>query len=183
MFARCLSALKDERVVASERLTRPHANHDEVIPDKRDFIKHISKVTGESTWPSAFKGDELHVRVLSGTVCVEDCQLRSRLHADGRGQPKVRLEPELWRDCADVERRVHHQVEVGISTQVVPLTTWKLARKGHLCQIPRRHQEGLRQEARLGESPSGRLLLESNGRGTGSTLLLIVLMDLLFPIE
>lgn len=43
VFARCLSALKDERVVASERLTRPHANHDEVIPDKRDFIKHISK--------------------------------------------------------------------------------------------------------------------------------------------
>ncbi|KAK6017251.1 hypothetical protein OSTOST_17230, partial [Ostertagia ostertagi] len=43
VFARCLSALKDERVVASSRLNRPQVNHDEVIPDKRDFIKHISK--------------------------------------------------------------------------------------------------------------------------------------------
>ncbi|KHJ90998.1 phosphogluconate dehydrogenase [Oesophagostomum dentatum] len=43
VFARCLSALKNERVIASERLARPQADHDKVIPDKRDFIKHISK--------------------------------------------------------------------------------------------------------------------------------------------
>ncbi|CAJ0601780.1 unnamed protein product [Cylicocyclus nassatus] len=43
VFARCLSGLKDERSVASERLVRPQVNHDEIIPDKRDFIKHISK--------------------------------------------------------------------------------------------------------------------------------------------
>ncbi|VDM66150.1 unnamed protein product, partial [Strongylus vulgaris] len=43
VFARCLSGLKDERLVASERLARPQVNHDQIIPDKRDFIKHISK--------------------------------------------------------------------------------------------------------------------------------------------
>ncbi|KIH68484.1 phosphogluconate dehydrogenase domain protein, partial [Ancylostoma duodenale] len=43
VFARCLSALKEERVVASTRLAKPQVNHGEIIPDKRDFIKHISK--------------------------------------------------------------------------------------------------------------------------------------------
>ncbi|VDM51751.1 unnamed protein product [Angiostrongylus costaricensis] len=43
VFARCLSSLKNERVVASARLAKPHVKHTEVIPDKRDFIKHISK--------------------------------------------------------------------------------------------------------------------------------------------
>lgn len=43
VFARCLSALKDERVMASSLLAKPHVKRSEVIPDKRDFIKHISK--------------------------------------------------------------------------------------------------------------------------------------------
>ncbi|RCN45180.1 phosphogluconate dehydrogenase domain protein [Ancylostoma caninum] len=43
VFARCLSALKEERVVASTRLAKPQVNHSEIIPDKRDFIKHTSK--------------------------------------------------------------------------------------------------------------------------------------------
>uniref|UniRef100_A0A1I7XDL7 6-phosphogluconate dehydrogenase, decarboxylating n=1 Tax=Heterorhabditis bacteriophora TaxID=37862 RepID=A0A1I7XDL7_HETBA len=43
VFARCLSALKDERVVASKHLPRPQINSADIISDKREFIKHISK--------------------------------------------------------------------------------------------------------------------------------------------
>ncbi|EGT48081.1 hypothetical protein CAEBREN_11695 [Caenorhabditis brenneri] len=43
VFARCLSALKDERVRASKQLPRPQVSADTVIPDKRVFIKQISK--------------------------------------------------------------------------------------------------------------------------------------------
>ncbi|CAD6198841.1 unnamed protein product [Caenorhabditis auriculariae] len=43
VFARCLSALKDERVVASKKLPRPSVNADSVIQNKRDFVKKISK--------------------------------------------------------------------------------------------------------------------------------------------
>lgn len=44
VFARCLSSLKNERVEASKKLPRPVVNVDDVIPDKRGFIKQISKV-------------------------------------------------------------------------------------------------------------------------------------------
>uniref|UniRef100_A0A1I7UN91 6-phosphogluconate dehydrogenase, decarboxylating n=2 Tax=Caenorhabditis tropicalis TaxID=1561998 RepID=A0A1I7UN91_9PELO len=43
VFARCLSALKDERVLASKKLPRPQISPDSVIADKREFIKQISK--------------------------------------------------------------------------------------------------------------------------------------------
>lgn len=43
VFARCLSALKDERVRASKQLPRPKISAEDVIPDKRVFIKQISK--------------------------------------------------------------------------------------------------------------------------------------------
>ncbi|CAP35307.1 Protein CBG17632 [Caenorhabditis briggsae] len=43
VFARCLSALKEERVYASEHLSGPHVAPETVIQDKRVFIKQISK--------------------------------------------------------------------------------------------------------------------------------------------
>ncbi|CAA94380.1 6-phosphogluconate dehydrogenase, decarboxylating [Caenorhabditis elegans] len=43
VFARCLSALKDERVRASKQLPRPQVSPDTVVQDKRVFIKQISK--------------------------------------------------------------------------------------------------------------------------------------------
>ncbi|CAI2351144.1 unnamed protein product [Caenorhabditis sp. 36 PRJEB53466] len=43
VFARCLSALKDERVRAAKQLRRPHASAESIIQDKREFIKKISK--------------------------------------------------------------------------------------------------------------------------------------------
>ncbi|CAJ0574502.1 unnamed protein product, partial [Mesorhabditis spiculigera] len=43
VFARCLSALKDERVQASKQLKKQTFKVDELIPDKRDFLKHIGK--------------------------------------------------------------------------------------------------------------------------------------------
>ncbi|CAI5448844.1 unnamed protein product [Caenorhabditis angaria] len=43
VFARCLSALKDERVRAAKQLPRPTVSSDVVIQDKREFIKQISK--------------------------------------------------------------------------------------------------------------------------------------------
>ncbi|PAV87851.1 hypothetical protein WR25_06081 isoform B [Diploscapter pachys] len=43
VFARCLSALKDERVEASKRLPRPNVDASKIIPDKHAFIHKISK--------------------------------------------------------------------------------------------------------------------------------------------
>ena len=44
VFARCLSALKPERVQAAARFPRKKVDIDAIIPDKREFIKKISKV-------------------------------------------------------------------------------------------------------------------------------------------
>ncbi|KJH51732.1 phosphogluconate dehydrogenase domain protein [Dictyocaulus viviparus] len=43
VFARCLSALKDERMLASTRLSKPIVDRIQIIPNKNDFIKHVSK--------------------------------------------------------------------------------------------------------------------------------------------
>ncbi|CAJ0936813.1 unnamed protein product, partial [Mesorhabditis belari] len=43
VFARCLSALKEERVKAAAKLKKKTFNVAELIPDKRGFIKHIGK--------------------------------------------------------------------------------------------------------------------------------------------
>ncbi|CAO4374849.1 unnamed protein product [Caenorhabditis nigoni] len=43
VFARCLSALKEERVRAAKHFARPHVAPETVVQDKRVFIKKISK--------------------------------------------------------------------------------------------------------------------------------------------
>lgn len=74
VFARCLSALKDERVKASQVLKGPSVT--QYNGDKKAFIEHIRKVgrnflenTGSLIFP------------LTGTLCVQDNLLCSRFHA------------------------------------------------------------------------------------------------------
>ncbi|PAV87852.1 hypothetical protein WR25_06081 isoform C [Diploscapter pachys] len=54
VFARCLSALKDERVEASKRLPRPNVDASKIIPDKHAFIHKISKVRILTIWKVSF---------------------------------------------------------------------------------------------------------------------------------
>lgn len=43
VYARCLSGLKNERVIASKVFPKKSVDINQIIPDKRDFIKHIGK--------------------------------------------------------------------------------------------------------------------------------------------
>ncbi len=44
VFARCLSALKDERALAAQRLPGPNVKASDVIDDKTRFIHYIGQV-------------------------------------------------------------------------------------------------------------------------------------------
>jgi len=46
--------------------------------------------------------------VWSGSVCVKDNLLCSRLHADAGDSSAVWVETQLWRRRFDVARRMHH---------------------------------------------------------------------------
>ena len=83
VFARCLSALKDERVAASKVLTGPTPQ---------------------------FEGDTQGVRRrrAPGALRHQDHLLRAGLHADARGRRGAQLEAEQRRRRADVARRLHH---------------------------------------------------------------------------
>ncbi len=87
VFARCLSALKDERVAASKVLNGPRAK---------------------------FKGDQKKMieRSDASPVCFQDRLLRPGLSADACGGGRIQLESELWRYRPDVAGRVHHSVGV-----------------------------------------------------------------------
>jgi 6-phosphogluconate dehydrogenase len=82
VFARCLSALKDERVAAAKTLPAP---------------------------ARAFNGDRgAGRRSAPGALRLQDRLLRAGLPAHARGGEGIRLEPELRRHRADVARRLHH---------------------------------------------------------------------------
>jgi 6-phosphogluconate dehydrogenase len=81
VFARALSALKDERVAASHVLDGPQPGAG-AIADRAAFI--------------------------ADRLCREDRVLHPGLHADARRGRGVQVEPELRRHRADVARRLHH---------------------------------------------------------------------------
>ena len=84
VFARCLSAIKDERVAASKVLTGPKHRVDS--GDRKAFIEDVRRALYCSKMISYAQGYML-----------------LREAAQGR-----RLEPEYGRDRADVARRLHH---------------------------------------------------------------------------
>ncbi len=83
VFARCLSAMKDERVAASKVLHGPEARRDR-------------------------RSQGVHRRRAARAVLLEDHLLRAGLHAAARGGEGAGLESELRRHRADVARRLHH---------------------------------------------------------------------------
>ncbi len=103
VFARALSAIKDERLVAARTLTGPGAQ---------------------------FTGDKTGVprATAPGAVCLEDLLLRPGLPVDARGSRRVRVGPELRRDRADVAWRLHHPRPVPAATSRKPTTTTRACR-------------------------------------------------------
>ena len=83
VFARCLSAIKEERVAASKVLAGPEA-------EVRRRPQGLRRGHPE------------------GPLRVQDRLLRAGLHADARGGQGARLEPELRRHRPHVARRLHH---------------------------------------------------------------------------
>ena len=83
VFARCLSAIKEERVAASK-----------VLKGK------MKKIRGDRA--------EAHRRPAPGAVRLEDRLLRAGIPTHARGGEDLRLEPQLRRHRPDVARRLHH---------------------------------------------------------------------------
>ena len=83
VFARCLSAMKDERVAASKILNGPEAA---TVTDR----------------------DAVHRGCAAGALLLQDDLLRAGLHAAARSGQGRRMESELRRHRADVARRLHH---------------------------------------------------------------------------
>ena len=88
VFARCLSALKDERVAASKVLNGP---------------AKTKTVDGE---------EGVHRGRAAGAVLLEDGELCAGLHAAARGGEGSGLAPEYGRHRADVARRLHYPQRV-----------------------------------------------------------------------
>ena len=87
VFARCLSAMKDERVEASKVLTGPKTR---LEGDKKQLVEDIRR----------------------GAARLQDRLLRAGLHAHERSREGVQVEPELRRHRADLARRLHHPLRV-----------------------------------------------------------------------
>ena len=83
VYARCLSAMKDDRVAASEDSLRPEI---------------------QVRW----RPQGVHRRYPAGAAGFEDRLLRAGLHAAARGGQRVQVESELRRNRHDVARRLHH---------------------------------------------------------------------------
>ena len=84
VYARCVSALKDERVAASKVLTGPPAKLTVAGPQG------------------------VHQLDSRCALRLEDHQLCPGLHADAGGGQGIQLEPQLRRHRPDVARRLHH---------------------------------------------------------------------------
>jgi hypothetical protein len=83
VYARCVSALKEERVTASQQLAGPQACH-------QGRPREIYRADP----PSA--------------VRLEDCLIRPGVHADARGRQEIWLEIKLRRHRLDVARWLYH---------------------------------------------------------------------------
>src|ERR1043166_6324331 len=83
VYARCISALKDERVAASKKLKGPQACHQR--RSQKNRRRH----------PSC-------------ALRLENRLLRPRLHAHARCGEGIQLEPQLRRHRPHVARRLHH---------------------------------------------------------------------------
>jgi 6-phosphogluconate dehydrogenase len=88
VFARCLSSLKEERVEASKHYKAP-----------------AHKFQGDKK-----KADPRH---RTRFVCFEDRFLCSRIFVVPGCCEGVWMESEFWCDCFDVERRLHHPLEIS----------------------------------------------------------------------
>ena len=97
VFARCLSALKDERVKASKGSDRPE--------------------TG-----SLRRSRRVHRRGAARAVLLQDDFLRPGLHAAARSGEGTEVEPELRRHRSDVARRLHHPQPVSSARSRRPTT-------------------------------------------------------------
>ncbi len=84
VFARCLSAMKEERVEASKELTK-------TTPRSRAIRAAFYR-----GYPQGF-------------VRIQDHFLRAGVHPHARGRKDLRLEPQLWRYRFNVEGRLHHR--------------------------------------------------------------------------
>ena len=87
VFARCLSAMKADRVEASKILKGPKIKFE---GDKKSFRRGHSP----------------------GAAGLQDCFLRAGFHAAARGRQGVPLESELRRHRAGMARRLHHPLGV-----------------------------------------------------------------------
>jgi 6-phosphogluconate dehydrogenase len=85
VFARCLSAIKDERVAASKVLTGPKRR----------------AVTGQ-------QADGLHPGHPRRALLLQDLLLRPGLPAHARGAEGIQLDAQLRRNRPDLARRLHH---------------------------------------------------------------------------
>ena len=83
VYSRCVSALKDERVIAAKKLKGPRPEN-------------------------LRRPRQIHRRHPPRALCLEDHFLRAGLHADARRGQGIQVEPELRRHRADVARRLHH---------------------------------------------------------------------------
>ena len=85
VFARCLSAIKEERVAASKIISGPS-------PQFTGNKKNICK------------------RSQTGIICIKDNILCTRLYTDAGGCRRIFLGPELWRHCPDVAWWMYYKI-------------------------------------------------------------------------
>ena len=83
VFARCLSALKEERVEASKHLEGPTA--------------YLARQSGR-----------VYRKHPPSLICFQNDQLRPRLHAHASSCARVQMEAELWRHRPNVARWMHY---------------------------------------------------------------------------
>ena len=87
VYARCLSAMKEERVAASKILTGPKFQFE---GDRKAFVEDIRQAL----------------------LASKTGLLRAGLHAAARGRQGVQVESQLRRHRADVARRLHHPLRL-----------------------------------------------------------------------
>lgn len=98
VFARGLSALKEERVQASKLFPSPVVN---ASHDKKSTIEDIKSVTSV-------------IYAYVGIVCFKDYQLRTRLYDDEGGSTGIQLQLELSINCHALDGRVHHPLRLPL---------------------------------------------------------------------
>lgn len=99
VFARCLSALKDERVFASKELPGP--GKIQFDGDVKEFVQHISKVSvcfgndGDNSCTDRHDARRFYIGLfvdVLGFICFEDRVLCTRIHAVARSSQSLWVE-------------------------------------------------------------------------------------------